>query len=64
MWCYHDTTECKLKKKEGGGKNEQNNNKSEGSGGDKNNDKDGSGAGTKVAFGPHTSMVLPGWEDY
>ena len=65
MWCYHDTSECKLKKKEGsGGKNDHSHNKNEGGGGDKNNDKEGSGAGSKVAFGPHTSMVLPGWEDY
>jgi hypothetical protein len=67
MWCYHDTTECKMKKKEGGGKNENNNNKNEGDGANKDKDKDGGqggGAGSKVTFGPHTSMVLDGWEDY
>ena len=45
------------------------NDKSEGDGAskDKNKDKDGGqngGAGSKVTFGPHTSMVLDGWEDY
>ncbi len=67
MWCYHDTTECKIKKGNSGGKNEHNNNKTEGGGANKDKDKDGGqngGAGSKVTFGPHTSMVLDGWEDY
>jgi hypothetical protein len=66
MWCYHDTTECKMNKKESGGKNE-NNNKNDGGGANKDKDKDGGqggGAGSKVTFGPHTSMVLDGWEEY
>ena len=65
MWCYHDTTECKMNKKESGGKNE--NNKNDGGGANKDKDKDGGqggGAGSKVTFGPHTSMVLDGWEEY
>ena len=67
MWCYHDTTECKLKKKTNNNKNENSNNKSEGDGANKDKDKDGGqsgGAGSKVTYGPHTSMVLDGWEDY
>jgi ABC-type transporter Mla subunit MlaD len=64
MWCYHDTSECKLKKKQGGGKNESSSNKNEGGGSNKDNPKDGSGAGSKVTYGPTTSMVLPGWEHY
>ena len=67
MWCYHDTTECKMKKKKSGSKNENSNNKNEGGGANKDKDKDGGqngGAGSKVTFGPHTSMVLDGWEDY
>ena len=67
MWCYHNTTECKLKKAGKNNKNENSNNKSEGDGANKDKDKDGGqngGAGNKVTYGPHTSMVLDGWDEY
>ena len=67
MWCYHNTLDCKLKKKENASKNENNNNNNEGGGsGSKDQDKDPGGghAAKKVTYGPHTSMVLDGWDEY
>jgi hypothetical protein len=67
LWCYHNTIECKLKKKEKGKKNEKSNNNNDGSSGDKDSDKGSGGSGQsaqKVTYGPHTSMVMPGWDDY
>lgn len=61
LWCYHNTLECTLKKQE---KNDNSNTKNEGGGGSKKDDKDKEGgqAGGKVQFGPHTSMVMDGWD--
>ncbi len=67
LWCYHNTLDCKLKKKEKASKNENSNNNNEGgSSGSKDQDKDSGGqqAAKKVTYGPHTSMVLDGWEEY
>jgi hypothetical protein len=67
MWCYHSTEECKMKKNGKNNKNDKNKNEGDGASKDKDKDKDGGqngGAGSKVTFGPHTSMVLDGWEEY
>jgi hypothetical protein len=67
MWCYHSTEECKMKQNGKNNKNENNKSEGDGASKDKDKDKDGGqngGAGNKVTYGPHTSMVMDGWEDY
>jgi hypothetical protein len=66
LWCYHTTIECNLKKKEQGKNDDSNDNNEAGGGSSKDSEgEQGRGqASKKVTYGPHTSMVLDGWEEY